>query len=115
MTQRLKDQVAIVTGSNSGIGEGIARAFALEGAQVVINYPVDGARDKAISVCEEIVKSGGKAIAIKADVSVEADVQALFAETVKTFGTVDILVNNAGIQMDSAFTEMTLEQWNRVI
>jgi glucose 1-dehydrogenase len=115
MTQTLKDQVAIVTGANSGIGEGIAKAFALSGAQVVVNYPVEHSRDKAVAVCEEIIKLGGKATALRADVSNEAQVQDMFAEVIKLFGTVDILVNNAGIQMDAPFTQMTLEQWNRVL
>jgi glucose 1-dehydrogenase len=115
MSQRLKNQVAIITGSGSGIGEGIAKAFVSEGAKVVINYPSDSGRNKAAGLCEEIRKEGGDALLIQADVSNEAEVQAMFSEVIKTWGTVDILVNNAGIQIDSAFTEMTLQQWNRVL
>jgi glucose 1-dehydrogenase len=112
---RLKNQIAIITGSSSGIGAGIAKAFAAEGAKVVINYPADSAKNKASTICEEIRKEGGDALLIQSDVSNETEVQAMFSEVIKTWGTVDILVNNAGIQMDAAFTEMTLEQWDRVL
>ena len=111
--QPLKGQKAVVTGANSGIGEGVARALGAAGAAVVVNYVT--APDAADAVVKDIKAQGGEAIAIKADVSKEADVEAMFAETVKRFGTVDILVNNAGLQRDAAFVEMTLEQWNFVL
>lgn len=112
---KLQDQVAIITGSSSGIGAAVAKCMAAEGATVVINYPVDAAKEMAETVKTEISSAGGKAIMIKADVSKEAEVQGMFAETIKQFGTVDILVNNAGLQRDAHFENMTLEQWNYVL
>jgi len=115
MDQKLKDQVAIITGASSGIGAGVARAMAAAGAKVVINYPVDAAREMAEGVENEINANGGVAIAYKADVSKEDQVQQMFRDVIDQFGTVDILVNNAGLQKDASFTEMTLEQWNFVL
>lgn len=109
----LDGQRAIVTGANSGIGEGIARGLAEAGASVVVNY-VRG-DEQAERVVEEIRAAGGKAMAIRADVSSEEEVQAMFRRTRDEFGTVDILVNNAGLQVDAPFHEMTLAQWRKVI
>ena len=109
----LEGQRAIVTGANSGIGEGIARGLAEAGAAVVVNY-VSG-DDRALAIVEEIESEGGRAIAIKGDVSDEAQVQALFRQTCDAFGSVDILVNNAGLQVDAPLHEMTLAQWRKVI
>lgn len=111
--KRLAGQNALVTGANSGIGEGIARELAAEGANVVVNYVVHP--ETAQAICDELGKQGVKAIAIKADVSKESDVQAMFAEAVKQFGTLDIVCSNAGIQRDSALVDMTIEQWDQVI
>jgi len=115
MSKKLNNQVAIVTGASSGIGAGVAKSLAAEGATVVVNYPVASNKDAADAVVAEIVANGGKAISIQCDVSKEADVQQMFASTVAEFGTVDILVNNAGIQKDSPFETMTLDQWNLVL
>jgi len=112
---KLQNQIAIITGSSSGIGAAVAKSMAEEGATVVINYPVDAAQQMAEAVKNEIIAAGGKAIMIKADVSKEAEVQQMFADTIKQFGTVDILVNNAGLQKDAHFENMTLDQWNFVI
>lgn len=109
----LSRQRALVTGANSGIGEGIARGLAAAGAAVAINY-VSG-EDKAQSIVEDIRKNGGTAIAIKADVSKECDVQMMFRTLIEQFGSIDILVNNAGLQKDSALHEMSIESWNTVI
>lgn len=113
MKRKLEGQTAIVTGASSGIGAGVAKALAAEGAAVVINH--SNSADKATAVLNEIKQAGGTGIVVKADVSNEADVQAMFKETFKQFGTVDILVNNAGLQKDAKFHDMTLEEWNRVI
>ena len=115
MEQKLQNQVAIVTGASSGIGAGVAKSLAAAGATVVINYPVDATKPAADAVLAEIIAAGGKGITAKADVSKEADVQNMFAETIKEFGTVDILVNNAGLQKDAPFQDMTLDQWNFVL
>lgn len=111
--QKLKGQSALVTGANSGIGLAVAVALAEDGANVVINY-VSRAED-AQEVVKQIEDNGGMAIAIKADVSNEEEVQSMFAQMFDKFGTIDILVNNAGIQKDASLEEMTLAQWQQVI
>ena len=111
----LKNQVALITGSSSGIGAGIAKSMAQSGATVVINYPSVNSKEKAEQIVKEITDNGGKAISFQCDVSKENDVITMFKEVVEQLGTVDILVNNAGIQKDAKFTEMTLDQWNAVI
>lgn len=92
---KLKDQVAVVTGASKGIGAGIAKALAAEGASVVVNY--SSSKAGADQVVAEIVKSGGKAIAVQGDVSKQADITRIFAETKKAYNRLDILVNNAGV------------------
>ncbi|WP_020180772.1 glucose 1-dehydrogenase [Methylopila sp. M107] len=109
----LKGQVALVTGASSGIGRATAQAMAAAGARVAVNYRSE--RDEAEKVAAGIVQAGGEAFAIKADVSSEPDVEALFAETVKRFGAVDIVVANAGLQKDAGAAEMTLDDWRKVI
>jgi 3-oxoacyl-[acyl-carrier protein] reductase len=93
---KLKNKVAIVTGSSQGIGASIAKHFAIEGAKVVVNYA--SSKENAENVVKSITDNGGIAIAVQADVSKEADVIRLFEETNKAFGTLDILVNNAVAQ-----------------
>ncbi len=110
---RLAGQTAIVTGASSGIGESVARALAAAGAAVVVNYR--GEPEEADAIVADIVRAGGRAVALKADVSREDDVRALFARTIADFGTVDIVVSNAGIQQDAPFADMTLDQWQKVI
>ena len=109
----LKNQTALVTGSSSGIGEAIAKAMAAAGANVVVNY--SSKEDSANLIIQEIKKAGGRAIAVKSDVSSEEQVLAMFKKMFNTYGTVDILVNNSGIQKDSSFKDMTLQQWQRVL
>ena len=109
----LTGQKALVTGANSGIGRGTAIALGQAGADVVVNYVVDDAA--ADAVVEEIRRSGVKSFAHKADVSSEEQVAAMFARMIEEFGTIDILVNNAGLQRDSAFHDMTLDKWNKVL
>jgi len=111
--QPLKGQKALVTGANSGIGEGVAKAVAAAGAAVVVNYVAKA--DAAERVVNDIKGNGGTAIAIQADVSKEDQVQAMFQKMLKEFGTIDILVNNAGLQRDAALVDMTLENWNFVL
>jgi len=109
----LAGQKALVTGANSGIGEGVAIALGQEGADVVVNYVEGDAAANAVA--DRIKQSGGNAIVHKADVSSEDEVGGMFDRAVREFGTIDILVNNAGLQRDSAFADMTLEKWNKVL
>lgn len=111
--RKLEGQVAIITGASSGIGAGVATAFARSGARVVINY--SSSEEKAKNVLEEVSALKGEGFVFKADVSKEAEVKAMFTETINRWGTVDILVNNAGLQKDSPFHEMSLEEWNKVL
>ena len=113
LPQSLVGQVALVTGANSGIGRAVAIGLARAGADVVVNYVVQP--DDANAVVREIEALGRRAIAIHADVSSEADVEAMFAKAIDVFGTLDIVVCNAGLQRDAAFDQMTIEQWNTVI
>jgi len=92
---KLTNQVAVVTGASKGIGAGIATAFAAEGASVVVNYA--SSKEGADRVVREITAKGGKAIAVQGDVSKQADITRLFAETKKAYGKLNILVNNAGV------------------
>lgn len=109
----LEGQRAIVTGANSGIGEGVAKALAEAGARVVVNY-VAGP-DKAEQVVDEIRRTGGEAVAVRADVSKEEQVEAMFEQTIAAWGSVDIVVNNAGLQRDARLHEMSLKDWQFVI
>lgn len=102
-----------MTGANSGIGEAVAVALGAAGADVVVNYIED--ESAAFAVVDKIRKSGSSAIAYRADVSSEADVDAMFRGAVEAFGTVNILVANAGLQRDAPFPAMTLDSWNKVL
>jgi 3-oxoacyl-[acyl-carrier protein] reductase len=104
---KLKNQVAVVTGASKGIGAGIAKALAAEGAAVVVNYA--SSKQGADRVVAEITRNGGKAIAVQSDVSKQADITRLFTETKKAFGRLDILVNNAGIYAFAPLEDVTEE------
>jgi glucose 1-dehydrogenase len=109
----LAGQKALVTGANSGIGRGVALGLAQAGADIIVNY-VEG-KAAADAVVDEIRGFGSKAMAIRADVSSEDQVDAMFAGAIEQLGTIDILVANAGLQRDSDFQDMTLEEWNKVL
>ena|SRR3989442_193391 len=111
--QPLRGQKALVTGASSGIGEGIARALAAAGASVVVNYASNP--DAALRVADDIKAHGVDSLAIRADVSREAEVERMFADMLGAWGAIDVLVSNAGLQRDAPTVEMTLEQWNSVI
>lgn len=111
--RKLEGQVAIITGASSGIGAGIATAFAKAGARVVINF--SSSEEKAKQVLQEVKDLKGEGFIYQADVSREDEVKEMFRQTIKKYGTVDILINNAGLQKDSRFHEMTLEEWNHVL
>src|SRR5690348_8426312 len=108
---KLKNKVAVVTGASKGIGAGIAKGLAAEGAAVVVNYA--SSKESAERVVADIGKAGGKAIAVQGDVAKASDVQRIFAETKKAFGRLDVLVNNAGIYEFAALEEITEEQFHR--
>ncbi|ALC83703.1 MULTISPECIES: glucose 1-dehydrogenase [Bacillus] len=110
----LAGKTAIVTGSSKGIGKAIAERFGKEKMNVVVNYRSDpeGGEETA----KNIEKSGGKAVAVKADVSSEEGISALINAAVENFGTIDVMVNNSGFNGDEVLPhEMTLEQWRKVI
>ena len=111
--QRLKDQVAIVTGASRGIGKATAIALATEGAKVVINYARSS--DAAEALVAEITGAGGEAITLQADVSQADQVDALIKATLEKWGQIDILVNNAGITKDTLLMRMKQDAWQAVI
>jgi glucose 1-dehydrogenase len=113
LPQSLAGQAALVTGASSGIGRAVALAMARAGADVVVNYASNP--DAAQAVVSDIARTGRRALAIHADVSQEAEVDAMFAQAVAEFRTLHIVVCNAGLQRDAPLTAMTLEQWNTVI
>jgi 3-oxoacyl-[acyl-carrier protein] reductase len=108
---KLAGKVAVVTGASKGIGAGIAKELAAAGAAVVVNYA--SSKEGADRVVAEITGSGGKAIAVQGDVSKAADVQRLFAETKKAFGTLDVLVNNAGVYQFAPLEDVTESEFHR--
>src|SRR6185295_3848435 len=110
-SQKLSGKVAVVTGASKGIGAGIAKRLAQEGASVVVNY--SSSRAGADKVVDEITKGGGKAVALHADVSKKGDVDRLFSETKKAYGRVDILVNNAGIYEFSPLGDITEDHFHK--
>lgn len=111
--KQLKGQKALVTGGSSGIGKGVAIGLGQAGADVVVNF--HSGAEEAEKVADEIRSWGAKAYTHEADVSDEAQVEAMYARMMEEFGAIDILVANAGLQQDAPFDEMTLAQWNKVI
>ena len=107
----LTGKVAIVTGASKGIGAGIAKALGAAGASVVVNY--SSSKEGADRVVAAIASKGGKAIPVQADVSKEADVQRLFKETKKAFGSLDVLVNNAGVYQFTPLESVTEAEFHR--
>jgi 3-oxoacyl-[acyl-carrier protein] reductase len=110
---RLKDRIALVTGSSRGVGRAIALAYAGEGAKVMVNYTSN--EKAAKEVVEAIQKMGGQAVAVKADVAKKGEAEALVKATVDLFGGIDILVNNAGFTRPAMMTKMTEQQWDEVV
>jgi 3-oxoacyl-[acyl-carrier protein] reductase len=108
---KLEGKVALVTGASKGIGAGIAKAMAAEGAAVVVNYARD--RESAERVIREIKDKGGKAIAVQGDVGQRADAQRLVAEAKKAFGRLDALVNNAGVYTFAPFEQFSEQEFHR--
>lgn len=108
---KLKNKIAIVTGASSGIGAGIAKALAAEGATVIVNYATS--QKGADAVVASIVAGGGEAIAVQADMSNSNDVARLFDKTKSKYGQVDILVNNAGLAVFEMVADLTEEAFHK--
>lgn len=109
---KLTGKVAVVTGASKGIGASIALHLAAEGAAVVVNY--SSSKEGADRVVAEITAKGGRAVAVKANLSKQADIQHLFAESQKAFKTLDILVNNAGVYEFSPIEEVTPDLFHKM-
>lgn len=109
--KKLAGKVAIVTGASKGIGAGIAKQLSAEGAAVVVNYA--SSKEGADRVVAAIESSGGKAVAVQANVAKKVDIERLFAEAKKTFGRLDILVNNAGVYEFAPLEEITAEHFHK--
>jgi 3-oxoacyl-[acyl-carrier protein] reductase len=109
---KLNGKVAVVTGASKGIGAGIAKQLATEGAAVVVNYA--SSKSDADKVVDEIAKRGGKAVAVQSSVTKKADVENLFSAAEKAFGKIDILVNNAGVYEFMPVEEVTERQFHRM-
>ncbi len=110
---KLKEKIALVTGSSRGIGRAVALGFAREGAKVVVNYSSNA--QAAEEVVGAIRQAGSEAIAVQADVARRADVERLFRAAGERFGRLDILVNNAGFTRPAMLLKMTEEQWDQVV
>ena len=112
MAQKLTGKVAVVTGASKGIGAAIASQLAADGATVVVNY--SSSKEGAERIVADIKAKGGKAIAVQANVSKQADIQRLFAETKNAFGRVDVLVNNAGVYEVLPLEKVTPEHFHKM-
>lgn len=110
---KLKDKIALVTGSSRGVGRAVALGLAKQGANVVVNYTSN--ENAANEVVETIQSMGSKAIAVKADVAQKAEVENLVNSAINTFGRLDILVNNAGFTRPAMMIKMTEDQWDQVV
>ena len=112
---RLKDKAIIVTGAVRGIGKVYALELAKEGASILIS---DILGDRAVEIAEEIKRSGGKAVGIKTDISVESETRKMAEECVNAFGRIDVLINNAALfsaLKKRPFFEIDVEEWDRVM
>ena len=110
-SKKLNGKVAVVTGASKGIGAGIAKEFAAEGASVVVNYA--SSKSDADKVVDEITKAGGKAVAVQGNVAKKAEVERLFTAAEKAFGKIDILVNNAGVYEFVPLEDVTEQQFHK--
>jgi NAD(P)-dependent dehydrogenase (short-subunit alcohol dehydrogenase family) len=111
--RRLEGKVALITGGNTGIGRAVALAYADEGADVAVGWI---AREEAVATLAGAVeKKGRRFVGVRADVTSEADVRAMVRAVRERLGRIDVLVNNAGIQRPQAITEMTADDWDRMI
>jgi 3-oxoacyl-[acyl-carrier protein] reductase len=109
---KLEGKVAVVTGASKGIGAAIAKALAAEGASVVVNYA--SSKEGAEAVVTDITDNGGKAIAVRGDVTKAADARAIIDAAIKTYGQLDVVVNNSGVYEFAPIEEVTEEQFHRI-
>ncbi len=113
MTMRLRDKIAIVTGSSRGVGKAVAEAYGANGADVVVNYTSN--QKAADEVVKNIKGMGRKAVAVKADVAQKSDVEKLVQTAIDEFGKVDIIVNNAGFTRPAMMLKMEEDEWDQVV
>jgi 3-oxoacyl-[acyl-carrier protein] reductase len=113
MDLSLRGRRAVITGASRGVGAAIARSLAAEGVSVVVNY--NSSRREAEELVAEIQRAGGSALAIRADMGVEADCIRLVEETVGALGGLDILVNNAAVWYGNWVQDISLSEWNRTL
>jgi glucose 1-dehydrogenase len=111
--RNFKDQVVLITGASSGIGQACAIHFGSLGAKVIINYHSN--EEEAKKTLEIIQQKGGQGIIVQANVSKENEIQLLFKKAIAEFGRIDVVVSNAGHQVDAPFLDMSLSQWQEVI
>jgi 3-oxoacyl-[acyl-carrier protein] reductase len=109
---KLEGKIAVVTGASKGIGAGIAKQFAADGAAVVVNYA--SSKEDADKVVDEITKRGGKAVALQGNVAKKSEVERLFAGAEKALGKIDVLVNNAGVYEFMPLEQVTEQQFHRM-
>jgi len=109
----MRPKTCVVTGASKGIGRGIAERFGADGCEVVVNYR--RSEDAALETVDRVETAGGSAIAVQADVTDLAEVEAMRETAHDAFGSVDVLVNNAGITQDVRFKEMSHEEWDVVL
>ena len=112
---KLAGKRALITGSSTGIGRGVAIAFAAEGASVSVNYPSESERGNAEEVLAQISDQGGRGWALQADVADEKQVDGLVDGALEAMGGIDILVNNAGIAHAAQLEDIPIEVWDRVL
>lgn len=115
ISMKLKNKVALITGSSRGIGAETALKLAEEGADIIINYPFSEEKDNAAKITEKISKLGRRVIMIEADISKYEDAKILIKSGLDEFKKIDILVNNAGITRDNLLLRMKEEEWDAVI
>ena len=115
LEQQISIRTVLITGASSGIGAGVAKAFAMNGARVAINFPTEREKTAAQVVLGEITSNGGEGLLVMADVRQEVQVERMVAEVLDSFGHLDVLINNAGVAAASLIEDTSLDDWQRTI